>query len=396
MVVTRRSRRHVSSFLEKNVSTETLFQFSRPVSPHIAARLEGNVPRDEEILRATRAALAAQALAGRVGAAVVETAGGVLSPAPSGSSQADLYRPLRLPALLVGDHHLGGIATTVSAYESLRLRGYDVWLHLVFQEPEFMNVEYLSRYFAERGVRTLALPKPPKVERDAAVDQENMWNYYAEVTNFDSVHEEMNYLLDRHERRISDLDSMAQEAANVIWYPFTQHKSLMPEAISVIDSAYQDTFDVLAPEKSESGDALQPTFDGSASWWTQGLGHGNPKLALAAAYAAGRYGHVMFASCIHQPALELARTLLRRHDNPRLARVFFSDNGSTGVEVAVKMALRSARKKQNWAEDRKIDIVGLKGGYHGDTIGAMDCAEPSAYNKQESWYTGRGCMLSLA
>jgi dethiobiotin synthetase/adenosylmethionine--8-amino-7-oxononanoate aminotransferase len=359
------------------------------IGPAVDAK---QIPSDEEILGATHGALRAQALAG-AGAAIVETAGGVLSPAPSGSSQADLYRPLRLPALLVGDHHLGGIATTVSAYESLRLRGYDVWLHVVFQEPEYMNVEYLSRYFAERGVRTLALPKPPKVERDAAADQENMWNYYSEVTNFDSVHSELNSLVDRHEKRMSDLDGMSQEAANVIWYPFTQHKSLKPEAISVIDSAYQDSFDMLAPRETDS--ALQPTFDASASWWTQGLGHGNPRLALAAAYAAGRYGHVMFASCVHEPALELARTLLRRHDNPRLARVFFSDNGSTGVEVAVKMALRSARRKQNWAEDHAIDIIGLKGSYHGDTIGAMDCAEQSAYNKQEAWYTGRGCTLSF-
>jgi dethiobiotin synthetase/adenosylmethionine--8-amino-7-oxononanoate aminotransferase len=257
-----------------------------------------------------------------------------------------------------------------------------------------MNVEYLTSFFEERGVRTLALPKPPKIEHDAARDQENMWNYYSEVTNLDSVHEEIHHLLDRHEQRVSDLDNMSNEAADVIWYPFTQHKSLDPAGISVIDSAYQDTFDMLSPEKSATETALRPTFDASASWWTQGLGHGNPKLALAAAYAAGRYGHVMFAGCIHQPALELARELLRRHANPRLARVFFSDNGSTGVEVAVKMALRAARKTQCWAEDRKIDVIGLKDSYHGDTIGAMDCAEPSAYNKQESWYTGRGCKLS--
>jgi dethiobiotin synthetase/adenosylmethionine--8-amino-7-oxononanoate aminotransferase len=102
----------------------------------------------------------------------------------------------------------------------------------------------------------------------------------------------------------------------------------------------------------------------------------------------------MFAGCIHQPALELSQMLLRYHDNPRLAKVFFTDNGSTGVEVAVKMALRSARKKQGWEEDREINIIGLKGCYHGDTIGAMDCAEPSAYNEQESWYTGRGRKLS--
>ena len=57
---------------------------------------------------------------------VVETAGGVLSPAPSKTLQADVYRALRLPIILVGDSRLGGITTTLTAYESLRVRGYSV------------------------------------------------------------------------------------------------------------------------------------------------------------------------------------------------------------------------------------------------------------------------------
>ena len=128
----------------------------------------------------------------------------------------------------------------------------------------------------------------------------------------------------------------------------------------------------------------------TASWWTQGLGHANSKLSLAAAYAAGRYGHVMFPGAVHEPALALAEALLQKLDNPRLSRVFYSDNGSTGCEVAVKMALRSARVRYGWGASEKLDILGLKGCYHGDTMGSMDCAEPSPFNEKVEWYEGKG------
>jgi dethiobiotin synthetase/adenosylmethionine--8-amino-7-oxononanoate aminotransferase len=137
---------------------------------------------------------------------------------------------------------------------------------------------------------------------------------------------------------------------------------------------------------------LQPSFDGSASWWTQGLGHGNPSLTLAAAYAASRYGHVMFAEAVHEPALALAEALLLGAGgrNPRLTRVFFSDNGSTGAEVALKMGLRAARFRYGWGAGEEIGVLGLRGGYHGDTIGAMDCSEPGTFNEKVEWYEGKG------
>jgi bifunctional dethiobiotin synthetase / adenosylmethionine---8-amino-7-oxononanoate aminotransferase len=330
--------------------------------------------------------------------AIVETAGGVLSPAPSGSPQADLYRPLRLPVILVGDYHLGGIGTTTSVYEALRLRGYDVLLHMIFMEPEYMNSEYLESYFDDRGIPTLSLMKPPKPAQDQEQDNDAMWSYYSNTSSMDKVHEHLERLLNKHKTRLEDLQSMPEKANKTIWYPFTQHKKLDSKDIMVIDSAYDDTFDVHVSSGPASTDShLQPAFDASASWWTQGLGHGNPQLALAAAYAAGRYGHVMFAGTIHQPALDLAQSLLDGHENPNLAKVFYSDNGSTGVEVAVKMALRASCSRYKWDHHKDdIEILGLKGSYHGDTMGVMDCAEPSTYNEKVEWYEPKGCKFHVS
>lgn len=352
-----------------------------------------SVPSDDALL-AEISKFAAQQASRSAGWLFAETAGGVHSPSPSGSTQADLYMPLRLPVLLVGDSKLGGISQTISAFESLKIRGYDVEMVLLFAEEKYQNYLYLSEYFEQRyGIPVKTVPEPPKRAEDPSLDALAMTRYYEEASNSADLHETMGYLDVRHSDRISRLESMSATAAEKIWYPFTQQKHLTADKITVIDSAQGDYFHTLVPQTPAGGGSnalLQPSFDGSASWWTQGLGHGNPRLALAAAYAAGRYGHVMFAEAVHEPALALAETLLAGMGNPRLGRAFFSDNGSTGTEVAVKMALRAARLRYGWGAADRLGVLGLQGSYHGDTIGAMDCSEPCVFNEKVEWYEGKG------
>jgi dethiobiotin synthetase/adenosylmethionine--8-amino-7-oxononanoate aminotransferase len=220
-----------------------------------------------------------------------------------------------------------------------------------------------------------------------------MERYYDGKDSFGITHQVLEKLDSNHQSRLANLDTMATRASQHIWYPFTQQSLVGPKDIMTIDSAHGDYFQALAPPSSPESPVLRSSFDASASWWTQGLGHSNPKLTMAAAYAAGRYGHVMFASAVHQPAMALAETLLGGMKNPRLNRVFYSDNGSTGTEVAVKMGLRAARKRYGWDAAQKLGVLGLKGAYHGDTIGAMDCAEPGIYNEKIEWYEGKGHWL---
>lgn len=107
----------------------TLFCWAEAVGPHVAALREGRPVTDEELRAAVATQL--QAFAARhadsvtSALALVETAGGVCSPAPSGRLAADSFRPFRMPSLLVADGRLGGISTSIAALESLLLRGYD-------------------------------------------------------------------------------------------------------------------------------------------------------------------------------------------------------------------------------------------------------------------------------
>ncbi|KAI2633178.1 PLP-dependent transferase [Hypomontagnella submonticulosa] len=375
------------------VARTTLLQYDLAMSPHAAAKGK-SVPSDNELLSRIYQ-FASRSAARGPGWLFIETAGGVHSPGPSGTTQADLYMTARCPVVLIADSKLGGISLTISAFESLKLRGYDVESILVFRDSEYDNEQYLREYFTTRfGIPVASLPRPPPRAHNEETDAKIMSQYYEEESQSATAHNILNHLNRRHQARIERLESMASEAYRRIWYPFTQHRHLSQDSIVAIDSARGDFFQTLVPSVQEKANEtmpiLQPSFDGSASWWTQGLGHGNPLLTMAAAYAAGRYGHVMFAGAVHEPALALAETLLNGMKNPRLTRVFYSDNGSTGVEVAVKMALRAARLRYGWEASTDIGIIGLKGGYHGDTIGAMDCAEPSTYNENIEWYNGRG------
>ena len=338
----------------------------------------------------------------------METAGGVLSPGPSGTLQADLYRPLRVPVLLIGDSKLGGISSTISAFESLHLRGYDVDSVVLFEDPKWGNYPYLRDHFLQHDIKSFALPMPPPIRVSSEDDESAMREYYQTTSTLPAVNALVERIHEKHHARKSKLFQMPALAESVIWHPFRQHG--LPQDIIAIDSAYGDQFQAhtadtnsdntsapatsaLSPvsNPSESKPLLTPLFDGSASWWTQGLGHGNPTLSLTAAHAAGRYGHVMFANAVHEPALDLSYSLLKSLANPRLSRVFYTDNGSTGMEVAVKMGLRAACARYGWGKDKdNIEVLGIAGSYHGDTIGVMNCSEPSPFNEKVDWYKPAG------
>jgi dethiobiotin synthetase/adenosylmethionine--8-amino-7-oxononanoate aminotransferase len=131
---------------------------------------------------------------------------------------------------------------------------------------------------------------PPRREGSEEEDRERMEHYYNNISQLEEVKQIVDELAEKHLVRIQNLEDMAGRAHRQIWYPFTQHKDLSEKGILTIDSASGDFFQTRNGEGEEASGLLSPTFDGSASWWTQGLGHGNPELSLAAAYAAGRYG----------------------------------------------------------------------------------------------------------
>ncbi len=385
------------------VHCHTLFSWRTPVSPHLAAAKEGSTVTGEEIVAKLQAQLAQNAAEGG-GITVVETAGGVLSPGPSSArqAQADLYRPLRLPVLLVGDGRLGGISCTLSAYESLHSRGYDVQAVAILDSADRLNNAaavhtYIAETLGHVAVPVVCLPSLPssteKEEEDAgATCPLEAW-YGAHLEAFAEL---LRVLETRERARLHRLQSMPQRASEVFWYPFTQHQGLESTQLHVVDSAHGDHYTILDKKDVHTSSRL---IDACASWWTQGLGHGRADVALAVGAAAGRYGHVIFPGNVHEPALRLAELMLEGPGQGWATRVFFSDNGSTAMEIAVKMALKQALSAggQGAGEEAKVQlaVVTQQDCYHGDTLGCMDAAAPTVFNTgQHPWYEPR--TLSLA
>ncbi len=154
-----------------------------------------------------------------------------------------------------------------------------------------------------------------------------------------------------------------------VWHPYTQMLTA-PDAIGIqrAEGVYLYTSD---------GHRI---LDGISSWWVNILGHNHPRLNRALQEQAGRFAQVIFAGFTHEPAARLAGELVQRPPET-LTRVFFSDNGSTAVEVALKMADQYWR---NRGELTRNLFVAFDHAYHGDTFGAMAVGGVEVFHSQFS------------
>lgn len=150
-----------------------------------------------------------------------------------------------------------------------------------------------------------------------------------------------------------------------VWHPFTQHG--LGEPIPTVAHARGAILHTLDRRR---------IVDAISSWWVTTHGHGHPKIMKAIAAQAERLDQIIFAGWTHEPAEAVARELVRLLPGP-LRHVFFSDSGSTSVEVALKMALGY------WANigEPRHRILVLEHSYHGDTIGAMSVGARGVFNR---------------
>lgn len=159
-----------------------------------------------------------------------------------------------------------------------------------------------------------------------------------------------------------------QNDKKYVWHPFTQMKeyeSTEPLVITKGKGVYLYDID---------GNKY---LDAISSWWVNTLGHSNDRLNNALAKQAETLEHMIFANFTHPWGVELAEKLVKLTDN-KFQKVFYSDNGSTAVEVALKMAY------QYWQQsgfENKTKFIALKNSYHGDTIGAVSVGGVDLYHK---------------
>ncbi|SCY35739.1 adenosylmethionine-8-amino-7-oxononanoate aminotransferase [Nonlabens sp. Hel1_33_55] len=156
---------------------------------------------------------------------------------------------------------------------------------------------------------------------------------------------------------------LKKDAAN-IWHPLTQHKTAMPPlAISHAQGNYLFDHEGIK------------YFDAISSWYTCSYGHCNSTLISALQNQSQHLHHVVFAGMTHEPAVNLSEKILSILPANQ-SKLFFSENGSTSVEIALKMAFQYHFNRG----EKRLAVIALDGGFHGDTFGAMSASGLSVYN----------------
>jgi adenosylmethionine-8-amino-7-oxononanoate aminotransferase len=339
-----------------NAATCVLAMFESACSPHLAAKNAGRNLSAGDLAQAVRGEIASR----NTDVVFIEGVGGLLTPLSETETFMDLLILLDFPVLLVVGNKLGAVNHALLSIEVCKKGGLSLAGFVTTETfraksaDETILRENNSAVIAKLGgIACLASVEHLTGMGEEGVERVRAWNKAAEalrpvldVPGARNAHEEEDLLA-------FDRDH--------IWHPYTSALAPSPvyEAVKT-----RGTRIVL-----RGGREL---VDGMASWWSAVHGYNHPALLGALHSQAAKMPHVMFGGFTHEPAVTLAEKLLAMV--PRgLEHVFFADSGSVSVEVALKMALQYQAASGRIHKNR---IMTVRGGYHGDTFGAMSVCDP--------------------
>ena len=316
-----------------------------PLSPHLAFRREKR-KIDVEKIRAAYGRLKQ-----RHDIVLVEGAGGLMVPLSHDYFVADLVRDLDLELVIVARLGLGTINHTLLTLEQARSQGLQI------RGVLFSKISKRKQGIPERT-------NPAMIRQLGNVELLGTIPYLKSLRRLEIVRRcaptiRLKRLLEPSAGLpASRQKQLAAWDQKYLWHPFTQMKDWIEEEPLVIDRA--------------KGSYLIDTegrryLDGVSSLWVNLHGHRHPRMDEAIREQLNKLGHSTLLGLSNTPAVELARRLVHIAP-PGLTKVFYSDNGSTAVEIAVKMAYQYW---QNLGETKKTHLVHLANSYHGDTLGSV-------------------------
>jgi adenosylmethionine-8-amino-7-oxononanoate aminotransferase len=313
-------------------------RFDEPVAPPLAALHQGT-----SVLPAAGLARARPTPTDPRRGLLIETFGSPFSPLTETELQISLIKALDADCVLVSSSALGAIGRTVQCLNALVAHGVVPKVIVLIGTPDEYAAAAINRH---TGIPVYSLPAL------GATD------YVTAATQAQGVLTGIALALygDLAEARAAEVDFLQTMDAEAVWHPYTPLRPADPPVPCA--GAVDEFLDLMDGPR---------VIDGISSWWTILHGHRRRELMEALHRAASRIDHVHFAGLTHEAAAWFATWLLRSMPW-RGGRVFFSDNGSTAVEVALKMAY------QLWClhgEPERTRFIGFEHGYHGDTFGAM-------------------------
>ncbi len=323
-------------------------RYEEPLAPAVAAARLGDssrAPTPAEVL--SRCPSEGDVL-------VVEGCGGLLVPLAAGYDMRELCWDLNLPVIVVARPGLGTLNHTALTVEAARNAGLNVLGIIVSGfDPQSSDLAVRTSY--------RELPKLTGAPLLGTMGR------VADPTDVDALADAFGRTVDLIRllvalRRASSpdrADELAEDDRRHVWHPFTQQKQWIADPDPVVIERAKGPW--LYDTKGRR------YLDGISSLWTNVHGHRVPEIDRAVREQLGKVAHSTLLGLASAPSIELAKLLVEITPK-HLTRVFYSDSGSTAVEVGLKMAFQAA--KQNGEAQRRI-FVRFDGAYHGDTIGAV-------------------------
>ncbi|MBI5178917.1 MAG: adenosylmethionine--8-amino-7-oxononanoate transaminase [Nitrospinae bacterium] len=336
------------------------YSFSTPASPFHAAMVEGRRIEPSRIHSAFKAIFEGRDLV------IAEGAGGLMAPLTEEVLWADIVKLLGIPALIVSPAGLGMVHQAISTVMAAEVYGIEMAGLLVVETDAKLHPPIDQRLLERHTELPLLgiLPFCPALARKRP-DLDKFREHVEE-------HLKIERLIDFLERSGSKAAQkrLEREDKAHVWHPFTQQSEWEKESILIAGRGSGTKITDLHGN---------PYLDGHSSYWVNLHGHGHPRLTRTLAKQAGKLEHATFLGLSNQPAIELAGRLTEITP-ASLKKVFYSDNGSTAVEAAMKMAVQYWRQTLG-KRGKKTKFMALRNAYHGDTLGAVAVGGVDSYRR---------------
>ena len=356
-----------------------LYMLKFPASPHFAAHLEGIQIDLKNVKNYCEKIICEHEMT------LIEGAGGIYVPINERENMLDLILALNLGVILVCKNELGALNNAILSIKALENAGVKIDLIVLNftdlnDQIHVSNLDYLRANFP---YKIIVLPK----FNDKNLDEIalNLDEFAQEsLSNLDEISACENPFLPSAQTNLIANNQILDEISN------KTEPNLTPCQVQISSEQIDLNFDkkhlfhpytsITKPLKTYAVTGAKGSYiftqdgaliDGMSSWWCECLGYGREELKAAAHAQIDDFSHVMFGGLTHAPAINLGKKLLSLLPS-QLDVIFYADSGSVGVEVAIKMALQY---QQNHAP-HKNKIATFKGGYHGDTFGAMSVCDP--------------------